>query len=496
MKKPHMTSPLATGASSASTSPWDSINWPRMEREVRRLQERIAKAVRNGHHHRAKALQWLLTHSQAAKLLAVKRVTSNAGRKTPGVDGVKWTTPKQKWQAVMSLKRRSYRAQPLRRIYIPKKNGKQRPLGIPTMQCRAVQALHLLGLQPIAETTADPNSYGFRPFRSTADTIEQCFILLAKRNAPQWILEGDIKACFDRIDHSWLRANIPMDKTILEQWLNAGYCEQGQWFPTDEGTPQGGIASPTLANMALDGLQQAIAEAVPKGHKVNFVRYADDFIVTGDSRDILESLIKPAIERFLQPRGLELSPEKTLVSHIDDGFDFLGFNIRKYDGKLLIKPAKKNVNAFLDKTREIIKSHPTAKAINLIRLLNPVIKGWANYYRHVVASKCFNTVDYELGKAIWRWVERRHPKKSSQWKQARYYCRVRGDNWRFSAPTQVKDMPARLLLAKARGVTIQRHTKIRAYANPFDPEYRAYFAARSKKQSTRTTGSLRGLGKA
>jgi RNA-directed DNA polymerase len=493
MKKSQMTSPRATGASSASFSPWDAINWPQVEREVRRLQERIAKAIRAGRHHKAKALQWLLSHSHAAKLLAVKRVTSNAGRKTPGVDGVKWNTPKQKWQATLSLRRRGYHAQPLRRIYIPKKNGKQRPLGIPTMQCRAMQALHLLGLEPIAETTADPNSYGFRPFRSTADAIEQCFILLAKRKDPQWILEGDIKACFDRIDHSWLRANIPMDKTILEQWLKAGYCEQRQWFPTDEGTPQGGIASPTLANMALDGLQQAIAEAVPKGHKVNFVRYADDFIVTGDSRDILERQVKPVIERFLRPRGLELSPEKTLVSHIDEGFDFLGFNIRKYDGKLLIKPAKENVKAFLDKTREIIKSHPTAKAINLIRLLNPKIKGWANYYRHVVAYQCFHKVDYELGKAIWRWVHRRHPKKRVSWKQARYYDRVRGDNWRFSAPILVKDKSSRLLLVKACGVGIRRHIKIRAHANPFDPQYRGYFAARSKKKSTRSTGSVNGL---
>ncbi|MEJ2416549.1 MAG: reverse transcriptase domain-containing protein [Exilibacterium sp.] len=342
-----------------------------------------------------------------------------------------------------------------------------------------------------------PASVGDATHRgNAADAVEQCFILFARRGAPQWILEGDIKACFDRISHSWLKANIPMDKTVLEQWLKAGYCERRQWFPTEEGTPQGGIASPTLANMVLDGLQQAIAEAVPKRQKVNFVRYADDFIVTGNSRAILEKQVKPAIERFLQPRGLELSPEKTCVSHIDEGFDFLGFNIRNYGGKLLIKPAKKNVKAFLAKTREIIKSHPTAKAVNLIRLLNPVIRGWANYYRHVVASQCFHRVDYHLGKAIRRWVHRRHPKKSVQWKQARYFCRVGEDNWRFTAPTEVKRQPARILLLKAGRVSIQRHVKIRAQANPFDPQYRSYFAARAKKVSTRITGSLSGLWRA
>ena len=480
-----MTSFNMTGASSTSPPTWDTVPWPKVERQVRRLQMRIAKAFREGHRHKVQALQRLLTHSGSAKLLAVRRVTTNTGRHTPGIDGVRWTTPKQKWQAVATLRRHGYRAVPLRRIYIPKKNGKQRPLGIPSMKDRAMQALYLLALEPIAETTADPNSYGFRVHRSAADAIEQCFILLARKSSSQWILEGDIKACFDGIDHAWLNANIPMDKTILAAWLKSGYCEQGRWFATEEGTPQGGIASPTLANMTLDGLETVVAQAIPKGHKAHVVRYADDFIVTGDAREVLEHCVKPAIERFLLIRGLELSPEKTRMSHINGGFDFLGFNVRKYQGKLLITPARKNVSTFLANVREIIKIHPTAKTANLIQLLNPKIRGWANYYRHVVASHVFNTVDHHLYMAIDRWVKRRHPNKNRHWQQLRYFCQVGGDRWRFFAPIRHHGEPARVLLIKASSVKIQRHIKIRAMATPFDPGYREYFATRLSKPPRR-----------
>ncbi len=477
-----MTSPSVKGAPSACIDPWGTIKWPQMEKQVRRLQMRIAKAIREGHHNKAKALQWLLTHSHAAKTLAVKRVTSNAGRKTPGIDGVRWNTPKQKWQAVKSLKRRGYKAMPLRRIYIPKKNGKRRPLGIPTMQDRAVQALYLQGLLPIAETTADPNSYGFRPYRSAQDAIDQCFKLLCRKISTQWILEGDIKACFDRIDFNWMRANIQMDKTILNKWLKAGYCESEQWFPSEAGTPQGGIASPTIANMALDGLEAAVAKAVLKRHKARVVRYADDFVVTCASKEVLEKRVKPAIEQFMQLRGLELSPEKTFVSHIDDGFDFLGFNIRKYDGKLLIKPTKKNVHAFLDKVREVIKSNKAINTVSLIRLLNPIIRGWANYYRHVVSKKTFTYVDYHIDYAIWKWVNRRHNDKSVKWLQSRYYTTVAYNHWRLFARVREQGESFRLLLIKASSVKIQRHVKIRALATPFDPEYQTYFSKRTEKK--------------
>jgi RNA-directed DNA polymerase len=237
------TARLSIGASSAALT-WDAIDWRTIEKRVRRLQMRIAKAAREGRWGKVKALQWLLTHSFSAKLLAVRRVVRNRGRHTAGVDGIIWTTSRQKWQAARSLRRRGYRPQPLRRIYILKKSGKRRPLGIPTMDDRAVQALYLLALEPIAETQADRNSYGFRPRRSSADAIGQCFTVLAQKHAAQWILEGDIKACFDQISHSWLVSHIPMDKTVLRKWLAAGYMEEGTLHPTRVGTPQGGILTP------------------------------------------------------------------------------------------------------------------------------------------------------------------------------------------------------------------------------------------------------------
>jgi len=229
------------GALSDKLENWKAIDWPTVRQAVRRLQVRIAKAVRKGVHAKAQALQWILTHSYYAKLLAVKRVVSNKGKKTPGVDGVIWTTSRQKMEALSTLKRNGYSPLPLRRIYIVKKNGKLRPLGIPTMRDRAMQALHALALIPVAETTADPNSYGFREFRGCADAIGQCFISLAKSYSPRWVLEGDIRSCYDEINHAWLLDHIPMDKRVLGAWLGAGYLDKGMLYPTSAGTPQGGI---------------------------------------------------------------------------------------------------------------------------------------------------------------------------------------------------------------------------------------------------------------
>jgi RNA-directed DNA polymerase len=230
------------GAASRSMVDWHAIEWRRAHRNVRRLQARIVKATQEGKRGKAQALQHLLTHSFSGRALAVKRVTENRGKRTPGVDGVVWNTPQKKAQAVQSLRQRGYQPQPLRRIYIPKSHG-WRPLGLPVMADRAMQALYLLALEPIAETWADPNSYGFRPLRAPADAIEQCFNLLATRYSAVWIVEGDIRACFDRISHEWLMAHIPMDKTILRKWLKAGFMDEDILYPTEEGTPQGGISA-------------------------------------------------------------------------------------------------------------------------------------------------------------------------------------------------------------------------------------------------------------
>ena len=343
------------------------VKWDTIKTEVYRLQMRIAKAIRDGCHGKVKALQWLLTHSFHAKLLAVKRVTQNQGSKTSGIDNVTWTTPQQKLKAAQSLKRRGYQPQPLKRIYIPKKDGRKRPLSIPTMFCRAMQALHLLALEPVAEHSSDKNSYGFRPKRSCADAMEMCRLLLSKGYSSQFILEGDMKSCFDKISHQWLRDNIIMDKEILNKWLAAGFIDKGSLYPTDSGTPQGGIASPTLLNLTLSGLEETVIRATSiRKDKVHVVAYADDFIITGSSKEVLENKVKPLVEMFLRERGLELSQDKTKITHIDDGFDFLGITVRKYKGKYISTPSKKSVKHFLGNIGEIIKSHPTAKAENLI----------------------------------------------------------------------------------------------------------------------------------
>ncbi|MCP4606138.1 MAG: group II intron reverse transcriptase/maturase [Proteobacteria bacterium] len=473
---------MTAGAVSNETMNWHDIEWDRVHRIVHRLQARIVKATQEGRWGRVKVLQHLLTRSFSGRVLAIKRVTENRGKNTPGVDKEIWNTPAKKMKAVHELRRRGYRPQPLRRVYIPKSNGKMRPLGIPTMKDRAMQALYLLALDPIAETLADPNSYGFRKKRCQADAIAQCFNILSHKVAAQWILEGDIKSCFDQISHKWLLENIPIEKSILRQWLKAGYVEQHILYPTEEGTPQGGIISPVLANMALDGLEKYLEEHLPqyqKGQrvKVNLVRFADDFIITGYARAFLESVVKPLVERFFRERGLELSPEKTVITHIEDGFDFLGQNIRKYNGKLLIKPSLKSIRMLKRKIRNIVKINMQAKVENLIRLLNPIIRGWVQYHRHVVSKEVFSAIDHFIFKILWQWARRRHHNKCAQWIKEKYFRSHKRRNWIFFGRNS-KDKERETWLYTAARTPIRRHIKIKGKANPYDPAWEIYFEKR------------------
>lgn len=274
---------------------WHSINWKRAHRHVKTIQTRIAKAASDQQWRAVSRLQRLLVRSFSAKALAVKRVTENNGRNTPGVDGQIWNTPEAKWAAVFKLERKGYKSRPLKRVHIPKSNGKTRPLGIPVMLDRAMQALHLSGLEPVSETLADHNSYGFRPARCTADAIQQVCNMYSSRYASKWVLEGDIKGCFDHINHDWLLEHIPMDKHILRKWLKAGIIEKGSFSETFSGTPQGGIISPVLANMALDGLEGELQTRFGKKrskkswkNQVHLVRYADDFIPPKEGTDTIE----------------------------------------------------------------------------------------------------------------------------------------------------------------------------------------------------------------
>jgi RNA-directed DNA polymerase len=476
----------AGSAASRGVNQWDQVPWPLLHGRVRGLQTRIAQATRDQDWRRVKALQRFLVNSFSAKVLAVKRVSENDGKRTPGVDGETWATPEAKWRAIQRLSSRGLRPQPLRRVYIPKRGStKMRPLGIPTMIIRAQQALHLQGLEPVAETRADPHSYGFRRSRGTQDAIGQVFHLLAQKGAASWILEGDILGCFDHFGHGWLEGHIPMDKKVLRDWLKAGYVESGKLFATEAGTPQGGIASPTIANIALDGLEVALAArfgptrtAIEKS-RVRMVRYCDDFIITGISKELLENEVKPCVEAFLAERGLELSKDKTLITHISQGFDFLGQNVRKYHGTLLIMPSDKNVKAFLSSVRETIRENRSAKQETLINLLNPKIRGWANYHRHIVAKEVYVKVDNHIWQALWRWARRRHPRKSPRWVRRRYFRTQDHRHWVFATQTRgYNGQPIMLSLISAASTRIVRHVRIKSDANPFDPAWDSYFAQR------------------
>jgi RNA-directed DNA polymerase len=370
-------------------------------------------------------------------------------------------------------------------MYILKKGKKKkRPLGIPTMYDRAIQALYALALDPVAEATADKTSFGFRRKRGTIDAAQHIFNYSVANKGTQWILEGDIKGCFDNINHQWLMENIPIDKKILKQLLKSGYCYKRKLFPTDSGTPQGGILSPIMANMTLDGIEKKIKDKYWKRkdgtidpryntHKVNYTRYADDFIVSANSKETLYE-IKDIITQHLTQRGLTLSGEKTLITNMDDGFDFLGWNFRKYKGITLVKPSKNSIKTITTKLREMIKVHKGKRQTDLIKALNPIITGWGYYHRNVCAKKIFTTVQHHLFYNLWKWAKHRHPNKNGIWIRKRYWKNSLFRNWIFT--------DGEVTLKELSDIKITRHRIIKFDANPYLPNYSRYYYYRQKQR--------------
>ncbi len=462
---------------------WRKLPWRKLEQHVYRIQKRIFKAQSCGNTKAVHTLQKLLIKSRAARLLAVRRVTQeNQGKKTAGVDGVKAVPPKQRLVMVESIHPKHWKhlvTRPVRRIYIPKPGkDEKRPLGIPVMETRAAQALVKLALEPEWEAKFEPNSYGFRPGRSCHDAIEAIFNSIHQQ--PKYVLDADIKGAFDHINHEALLRKLgtyPAIRQMIKRWLKAGVMDEGVFHETPSGTPQGGVISPLLMNIALHGMEEAV-RGIYRAKRQNplFVRYADDLVVFHSSEEGIHKA-QEVIEAWLSEMGLELKASKTRITHTAEGFDFLGFTIgqvpvgkthrgkrsngKPLDFKTIIKPSKEALKRHQEEIRTIVEKNRSAPQEKLIQELNPVIRGWTNYYRTVAASQTFSSCRRQLFRKLEYWAKRRHPNKGMHWIMNKYWHVEEGKGWHF----RTKDGPK---LWQHTDTKIQRHTKVKGKASPYD----------------------------
>lgn len=474
---------------------WASIIWCAVEKNVRRLQERIYRATERQSWRQVRNLQKLLARSISNKLLAIRLVTQlNQGRKTPGIDGVVYDTPEKRWgfsQEKLHLK--TYRPTAVKRVYIPKGKDKRRPLGIPTMKDRVMQAIIKAALEPEWEAKFEANSYGFRPGRRTMDAVEQLHSTLNKRGSSEWILDADLKGCFDNIAHEPLLARMGVFTAVIRRWLKVGVVELGHTTATERGTPQGGIISPLLANIALDGMERLFGGETQQGHPVrpsrkrgwkkgiSLIRYADDFVVTAPSKKLIEQEVLPRLKHFLSQRGLSFNETKTRIVHRWEGFNFLGFTLRRYGQKLLVKPQKEKVQAHLCRLKDILRCNRQATIEQIVQKLNPVIWGWVNYYRHVAAKETFAYIEYHLWHWMWRWAKRRHPNKNAKWIKRRYYKQIGRRQMVFGNQD--------VTLRNPMSMSIIRYAKVVGRHSPYNPALRDYWAKRHQRQVDLQTNS-------
>lgn len=474
----------------AQHTDWNSVNWREANANVRRLRQRIFRASQAGDYRKVRNLQKLMLRSYSNRLTSVRRVTQqNKGRRTAGVDKVLVKTPAARGQFVDDVSRyKPWQARPAKRVYIPKANGKVRPLGIPVMRDRALQAMVKNALEPEWEARFEGSSYGFRPGRSAQDAAERIFSIAKGDRKRKWILDADIEGAFDNINHDYLLQAIGQapGRELIRQWLKAGYVEMGDLHNTGAGTPQGGVISPLLANIALHGMEQALGinarETSPR-----MVRYADDFVVFCHTKEGAEQAQKRLTE-WLAERGLTFSEEKTRIVHLTKGFDFLGWNFRHYKSsgrqsgyKLLSKPSKKSVQAIRDKLKGIWMEHRGKPADVVIEKLNPVIRGWANYHRGMVSSKTFTTLDKWMFKRQTSHVNFSHPRKSKEWKKRRYWGNRNPyrpkDRWGFGRAGQHPH------LLKFSWTNIERHVMVKGTYSPDDPNLRDYWNQRRRAKA-------------